>query len=121
LIDVRIGQGQFRKDVMRIWRRCPVTGCEIESLLHASHIKPWKACSNKERLDPFNGLLLAPSVHEAFDKGLITFDESGRLVRAEGMSAAAARRLGIPKDACIALRKEHLVYMKYHRDKEFAG
>ena len=38
----RIGQGQFREDVMAIWNgKCSVTGLAMTDLLVASHIFPW--------------------------------------------------------------------------------
>ena len=39
-----------------------------ESLLFASHIKPWSDSNNKERLDPYNGFLLTPNLDVCFDK-----------------------------------------------------
>jgi len=38
---------------MGVWGgRCAVTGVDLPPLLTASHIKPWRAASNPERLDP---------------------------------------------------------------------
>ena len=60
LILARRGQGQFRRDVCKLWRqKCAVTGCGVIKLLRASHLKPWSKCdTDAERLDPYNGLLL---------------------------------------------------------------
>ena len=56
----RIGQGRFRSDLLEAYSRaCPITGIQNPSLLIASHIKPWKTCTNLERLDPKNGILFA--------------------------------------------------------------
>jgi predicted restriction endonuclease len=46
----------------------------------ASHIKPWRASDNTERLDTYNGLLLLPNLDKAFDLGFITFTERGRII-----------------------------------------
>jgi hypothetical protein len=59
LISARRGQGQYRKKLLRLWKGCAISGCTSESLLRASHLKPWRLCSNAERLDPFNGLLFS--------------------------------------------------------------
>jgi len=49
----RLGQGRFREGLMGVWGgRCAVTGVDLPPLLTASHIKPWRAASNPERLDP---------------------------------------------------------------------
>jgi hypothetical protein len=60
LVDARRGQGQFRADLERRWNGlCAVTGCGISAMLRASHIKPWSKSSNRDRLNPDNGILLA--------------------------------------------------------------
>ena len=57
---------------MEYWdSKCAVTGLAIPELLKASHIKPWKDSTDEERLDIFNGLLLAPHLDAAFDRGFI--------------------------------------------------
>jgi putative restriction endonuclease len=61
LVKPRIGQGTFRQKLVANWNGCAVTGFKDTNLLVASHIKPWRASNNTERLDPFNGLLLVPN------------------------------------------------------------
>ncbi|MEG3057297.1 MAG: HNH endonuclease signature motif containing protein [Methanoculleus sp.] len=80
LILSRIGQGEFRSGLISYWKRCAVTGCDSIALLRASHIKPWRDSDNAERLDAYNGLLLAPNLDSAFDKGYISFDDSGEML-----------------------------------------
>ena len=67
----RVGQDMFRGALLDYWQgRCCVTGLEVPALLRASHIKPWASCdSDEERLDVFNGLLLAPHLDALFDGG----------------------------------------------------
>jgi hypothetical protein len=44
LIDARRGQGHFRDELLRLYgRRCALTGCGIEEVLRASHIRPGTA------------------------------------------------------------------------------
>lgn len=62
LINARIGQGKYRKDLINLWGGCSVTGYEDYKMLVASHIKPWSFSTNSERLDKFNGLLLLPNL-----------------------------------------------------------
>jgi predicted restriction endonuclease len=50
-----------------------------EKVLVASHIKPWSASDDLERLDGNNGLFLSPHVDRLFDKGFITFTRGGRI------------------------------------------
>lgn len=81
LIQARRGQGKFRDDLLQEWSgTCALTGCAIEQVLRASHIRPWRDSSNDDRLNKHNGLLLSASVDALFDRGLISFDDSGVLM-----------------------------------------
>jgi putative restriction endonuclease len=78
LVAARLGQGKFREDLDKIWSvRCALSSLTRRELLRASHIKPWSASNNFERLDPYNGLLLSVGYDVAFDNLLITFDLKG--------------------------------------------
>lgn len=58
---------------------CCISGNPIPELLIASHILPWPGFP-EHRANPSNGLCLSRLHDAAFDQGLITFDESRRLV-----------------------------------------
>ena len=81
LVDARVGQGKFRSSVLRLWNyRCSVTkSCTVEAI-RASHIKPWRDSTDRERLDPANGLPLVASLDALFDAGLISFEDSGLML-----------------------------------------
>lgn len=66
LIKARRGQGVFRTRLESIEDSCRLTGATNTRMLVASHIKPWRDCSNVERLDGNNGLLLSPHVDKLF-------------------------------------------------------
>ena len=96
LRSARIGQGQFRKDLIsKHGSRCPVTGIEQDQLLVASHIKPWKVCTNVERLDLSNGILLSVLADRLFDKGLVTFSEDGVVIVSPRLSTRDRAKCGI--------------------------
>jgi predicted restriction endonuclease len=82
LVIQRVGQDVFREALMTYWGgRCAVTGVAEARLLRASHIKPWAKCeTDAERLDVYNGLLLAAHLDAAFDAGLISFSEEGQII-----------------------------------------
>lgn len=87
LIDARVGQGQFRDQVLALWKgQCALTGCTLSKVLRASHIKPWKISSNRERLDPENGLPLAAHIDAMFDNGLIGFQDDGTVIVSPSIS-----------------------------------
>src|SRR5690606_37098617 len=78
LIKSRIGQSDFRIKLIVIGQKCSVSGYSADcSLIIASHIKPWSVCDNKERINTYNGLLLAPNLAKMIDKGMISFAEDG--------------------------------------------
>jgi len=63
LIQARRGQGRYRQQVMELGDgRCAVTGCSVEAVLEACHLKPWKISTDPERLDAENGLCLVANL-----------------------------------------------------------
>ena len=76
LVKQRIGQDIFRASLEDYWGGCcPITGISERALLRASHTKAWADCeSDEERLDVYNGFLLAAHFDAAFDAYLLTFD-----------------------------------------------
>ena len=116
----RIGQGLFRERVITLWGGCSVTGLAELSLLRASHIKPWRECSNFERLDPFNGLLLHPALDHLFDAGWVTFDEQARILISRSISLPDQRILGVePGMGLRKLPSGAEAYLKFHRTRVF--
>lgn len=113
LVKARIGQGTFRQKLILHWSACAVTGFRDTSLLVASHIKPWRASNNAERLDPFNGLLLAPNLDRAFDLGLLTFAPDGHIKLSPLLTEA--QKLGISTEMKVSLSSQHEPYLIFHR------
>lgn len=114
----RIGQDVFREALFEFWDgRCAVTGAKLPpSLLRASHVKPWKHANDTERLDPFNGLLLAVHLDALFDSGLLTFDYQGRGSFDAAVTSDVKRALGLHEPIQITnLAPGHLPYLAYHR------
>jgi hypothetical protein len=115
LVIQRVGQDIFRSRLIDYWDgTCAVTGLSIPELLKASHIKPWKDCnSDIERLDVFNGLLLAPQIDAAFDRGFITFEDDGSIIISSNLNDLALSALGINKTLKIkGLTEAHRKYLK---------
>ncbi len=116
----RIGQGMFRQLLLEMWKGCAVTDIRLQNVLRASHIKPWRFSTNSERIDPYNGLLLLPQYDQLFDKGLISFDNKGTLIRSRAIQRIDPRKLGIDvNDKLRALSKHHLAFLEYHRTEVF--
>lgn len=119
LIKARQGQGRFRQKLLELYPSCPLTGLDIQPLLIASHIKPWSKCNDKERLDPFNGLMLAPNIDALFDSSLITFDIDGTIKISPKINPENQKRLGISPDMKLKIKPESEEYFEYHRNHVF--
>lgn len=119
LVNTRVGQGKFRKQLIDLWQGCALTGYRDIRFLVASHIKPWKESSNEERLSRYNGLLLLPNLDKVFDLGYISFEESGKIVVSEQLDRI--EELGISTNMRLNLQKQHQGFMKYHREHCFRG
>lgn len=117
LVKCRIGQGTFRQKLIAYWKACAVTGYKDTGLLVASHIKPWRASTNAERLNPFNGLLLTPNLDKAFDAGFITFLQDGLISLSPLLSDPL--QLSIESGMRIALASQHEPFMDFHRTSVF--
>lgn len=120
IVKARIGQGQFRDSLIKKWKRCCLTKCDIKQVLRASHIKPWRNCDNRERLDVFNGVLLTANMDALFDRGLISFTDNGEIVRSAQITADLLVSLGCDPKAIVNFEKQHTPYLAYHREKIFA-
>jgi len=124
LVIQRVGQNIFRSGLLSFWEgRCAITGLAVPQLLRASHIKPWAACeTDTERLDVFNGLLLAPHLDAAFDVGLLTVVDDGAVLVSNELSSDARRVLGLDKPLRLrAIGNEHRGYLRWHRERVFVG
>lgn len=117
LINTRLGQGLFREHLIQQWQGCAVTGYPMPAMLIASHIKPWRAANNIERLDPNNGLLLLANLDKAIDKGFISFAQSGDIILSPLLEQPDV--LGIRSNMRLKLREAHQPYLEYHRRDVF--
>ena len=122
LIQARIGQGRFRRDLMRIWNNsCAVTECTVSKVLRASHIKPWRNSTNNQRLDLNNGLLLTANLDALFDSGLISFHDSGEMIVSQLISNEEREMLGIPQPLCETPNPKQCRYLVHHRKTHKLG
>jgi putative restriction endonuclease len=122
LVVQRVGQEVFRNGLIEYWEgRCAVTGLAVVPLLKASHIKPWAACAtDAERLDVFNGVLLAPNIDAVFDQGFATIADDGSILLSEFLSSADRIMLGIDRPLRLArLESSHRQYLQFHREMVF--
>lgn len=120
IVQSRVGQGLFKRRVMRLERRCRVTGVDRIEHLRASHCKPWRDSSNLERLDGENGLLLTPSIDHLFDEGFISFEDDGVLLVSPVAHGPSLQRMGVHTDEVVnvgSFSEGQRRYLEYHRDQ----
>lgn len=119
LVEARIGQGTYRSDLLALWEgSCALTGCAIDAILVASHAKSWADAENNERLDPYNGFLFVAHVDKLFDRGLISFDDTGAMLVAKVIDLAELKRIGLSTtDRLRTVDGRHLPYLKAHRQR----
>lgn len=119
LIKARIQQGAYRAKLDKIWNnQCAVTGIGIRQVLRASHIKPYRNCKKKEKIDPNNGLLLQANLDALFDRGLISFNKKGNILLSDVLKndAAPIGKLGLKQlQIKSPLNEEQRRYLAYHR------
>lgn len=117
IVKARVGQGKFRTDLLQKWgNQCSLTGLSNAGLLIASHIHAWSLSNNDERIDPENGLLLAPHIDRLFDRGLISFDDGGRLLIGSSLPSVDQLALGLDRyKALRGMTPGNRRYMALHR------
>jgi len=120
----REGQGKYREQLLEQCRYCPFTMIADERLLIASHIKPWAASEDNEKIDPYNGYMLSPLYDKLFDRGFITFTESRHLILSEFISPFTWKQIGLKNDTFIKalpMDDKRAEYLEFHHDAVFKG
>lgn len=135
---IRLTQHRFAQEVLHnCGRTCvfcgfaPHTLPERSGLLRASHIKPWAASNQHERVDVHNGLAACPLHDAAFDQGFLTIDSTYQIRKSLMLQESIERDfrvdlffedalsvyLMLPADAKMPAPE----YLAYHRNYCFRG
>ena len=117
LYRARIGQGEYRKNLLALCPFCPITLISDDRLLIASHIKPWVASNDIEKIDPLNGFMLTPTFDRLFDRGFLSFTHDKKTILSPFLSNMTYSKIGISDNKIISHlpidgREE---YLEYHR------
>ena len=118
---IRIGQNNFRKELLQKYERCIITGLTNPLLLVASHIKPWAVSNDIERLNINNGILLSATYDKLFDNGLISFKKNGALLVSSFLNESDLKTLALKKNQIFDLQinAEMHTFLQYHNDVLF--
>lgn len=120
LVLARRGQGFFKMQLRRYEEKCRLTGVSEIKHLRASHIKPWRKSTDFEKLDGNNGFLLAPHVDHLFDRGFISFEDSGELMISDSLNREVLNQWNIAeKFNAGVMRDEQRPYLAMHRSDVF--
>lgn len=117
LVTSRVGQGAYRKRIIHRWEyKCAVTGFTKPEILIASHIVPWKDSNDNERLDVNNGILLSPIYDALFDRHLISFENSGKIILSKSIEVDAYQKIGVNgKEFIKIFNNGNKAYLEKHR------
>lgn len=118
MVRQRVGQQVYRQSLMDYWGgACAVTEIAIPELLRASHARPWaECCTDEERLNVFNGFLLAAHLDALFDRHLMTFTETGQAVFAPSVTPEVRHKLALGEDLRLRwVSPNHMPFLQEHR------
>ena len=77
-------------------------------------------CAIKEIIDVYNGLLLTPNIDKLLDRGLISFDDDGKILLSSELTNDDMRALALDKDMKMnRVEESHKTYLRYHRKMIF--
>lgn len=119
IVKTRVNQGKFRDILLDKYGKCCLCSLENKNLLIASHIKPWAASNNMEKLSEYNGLLMCPNHDRLFDVGYITFDDEGKIIISKYLTEMDRILLNIRDDMKIQVSDENIKYIQFHRKNVF--
>ncbi len=120
----REGQGKYREQLLEQCRFCPFTMISDERLLIASHIKPWAASEDNEKVDPYNGYMLSPMFDKLFDKGFITFTENRHVIISDFISPFTWKQIGLKNNTfvkALPMDEKRIQYLDFHHQSVFKG
>lgn len=122
--NAREGQGKYREQLLEQCRFCPITMISDERLLIASHIKPWAASTDDEKIDPYNGYMLSPLFDKLFDRGFITFTEKRHIILSDFISPYTWKQINLKNDTFIKalpMDDKRIEYLSFHHQSVFKG
>lgn len=121
IIYARVGQGKYREALLGECPFCPVTLVSDDRLLIASHIKPWAASDEKEKIDPKNGFMFTPTFDFLFDRGFISFSDDKKMQVSPWLSKVTCKKLDLVDQRIYPMlpTENREKYLAYHRENIF--
>lgn len=130
LVRTRLVQGFFRDAVLSSYEfKCAICNLDLPELLSASHIIPWSK-NVARRADPRNGLSLCAIHDRAFDRGLLSINNSFEVLLAERIKSNVSKN-SLHSVAFLEMEGKSITLPKrftpdqealtYHRENIFRG
>ncbi|MBQ0141081.1 MAG: HNH endonuclease [Kurthia sp.] len=117
---MRVANEKFKALVAPYWNhKCALCGIELPELLRASHAKPWRECTSKERLDPYNGLLLCRNHDALYKQGYIAFDGTGLIHISDRIPSMNYAMYDIHAKMRVLRTENNKPYFRWHRKYVF--
>ena len=119
IVKARIGQGLYRDKLLKKYSDgCIITHINIPEVLIASHIKPWSVSSNSERTNGENGFILSATYDRLFDRGLISFENDGKILLSNMITTDNAKKLELENGRIYDIKFNPGMkdFLAYHRD-----
>ena len=82
-------------------------------------LRPWNMCDKYEKVSEYNGLLLCPNHDRLFDKGYISFKDSGEVIISEKLSMNDRLFLNVRDGMKINMEAGQISFMRFHRKEVF--
>ena len=107
---------QYEKAMLEKWQhQCALCETNVPALLEATYSKPWKDCTDEEKLNPMNGLLLCKNHAALYKNGLIAFNGSGKIHIADELEAASYNVLQIRQNSFVHREEANKPFYKWHK------
>lgn len=107
-----------RVAVLKEHTSCAICGATFAPLLDVPFMKAPEKCTQEERLDKQNALVLCHNHHALFNEGLVTMNDKGQLLVSERLMDDQYA-LGLYEGQQVVISKEQKKYVKWHRNQVF--
>lgn len=114
-IQKRRGQKKFRDKLIEVYQgRCAITGCAIEEVLEAAHVKPYHLSKENPTA---NGILLRADLHTLFDLNLIIINPLTKIIEVSKQLQTSRYYNNFNNQVLLAKRKN--IYLPAHHYLEW--
>ena len=130
-MEYEVRGSMFKQRVPKMYNyRCAVSGLQVNSehsisMVDACHIQPW-SLNHVDTIQ--NGICLTPTLHRAFDRGLISISDDYRVIVSktfmEDKNSSYALSQFNRKPLLLPIQKEYapsLDFLEWHRANTFHG